>query len=72
MWQDHDLGSYPTIGVWWEFDPPWDYIRKCEFLLEKFNYLDFWVKIHPEQVYGELAIFDEDKEREEDDEIDEN
>lgn len=37
MWQDHELGDYPTIGVYSEFEPPWEYISDCEIALEKFD-----------------------------------
>jgi hypothetical protein len=33
VWQDHELGQYPVIGLVWE-DPmrgvPWNYISRCE------------------------------------------
>lgn len=34
---DHDLGSYSTIGICYEYDYPQDYIRKAEESLEVFN-----------------------------------
>lgn len=39
-WNDHELGSYPTIGVTFSSamdNPPWDYINKAEQLLDRFN-----------------------------------
>lgn len=33
QWQEHDLGSYPTIVLAWEDamrGAPWDYIERCE------------------------------------------
>jgi hypothetical protein len=65
FWQDHDLGSYPIIGVAWGLlynDYPSEYIKKSEALIEKFNDPDFWCKIHPDKVYEELKIFNEDHE----------
>jgi hypothetical protein len=33
VWQEHELGNYPTIGLVWD-DPmrgtPWNYISRCE------------------------------------------
>jgi hypothetical protein len=32
QWQEHELGSYPTIVLTWEDvmrGAPWDYIEKC-------------------------------------------
>jgi len=37
MSEDHDLGSNPSLGVWFEYDPPWDYIHSCERTLEVFD-----------------------------------
>jgi len=37
IWQEHELGPYPVIGLTWE-DPsrgvPWNYISRCETALE--------------------------------------
>ena len=44
-WNDHDLGTYPTIGLWWEApadDAPWDYINHAETLLDQFNEAVDW------------------------------
>lgn len=44
-WNDHDLGAYPTIGLWWEApadDAPWDYINRAETLLDQFNEAVDW------------------------------
>jgi len=33
LWQEHELGSYPTIVLSWEDGmrgAPWDYIERCE------------------------------------------
>jgi hypothetical protein len=33
QWQEHDLGSYPTIVLTWEDGmrgAPWEYIERCE------------------------------------------
>ena len=40
VWQEHELGSYPTIGLVWN-DPmrgtPWNYISRCEAALTAFE-----------------------------------
>jgi len=40
VWQEHELGIYPTIGLVWE-DPmrgtPWNYICRCEAALLAFE-----------------------------------
>lgn len=33
VWQEHDLGTYPTIGLTWEDGmrgAPWPYISRCQ------------------------------------------
>src|SRR5215469_4290435 len=36
VWQEHELGNYPVVGLTWE-DPyrgiPWNYIERCEVAL---------------------------------------
>ena len=40
VWQEHELGNYPTIGLVWG-DPmrgtPWNYISRCEAALTAFE-----------------------------------
>ena len=53
MWHEHELGDYPSIGIFWDFpqpDAPWDYIRECEILLEKFDDAVAWSQIEPDLV----------------------
>lgn len=50
MMNDHDLGSYPSIGVYWSFpvsDAPWNYINSAEELLSEFNKAVAWDKLYP-------------------------
>ncbi len=65
QWQDHDLGSYPTIGVYSDLPliEPWSYIHKAESLLDKFNYAVSWTDIEPNTVLDSEQ--DEDQEDEE-------
>jgi hypothetical protein len=40
VWQEHELGDYPSIGLVWD-DPmrgtPWNYISRCEAALTAFE-----------------------------------
>jgi hypothetical protein len=40
VWQEHELGNYPTIGLVWD-DPmrgtPWNYISRCEAALTAYE-----------------------------------
>lgn len=48
-WQNHDLGSYPTLCVDYpEFGPePWDFIRRAEDALSEFSDAIDWHRIRP-------------------------
>ena len=48
MMSDHDLGGYPSIGVYWAFpaDTPYEYISRAEDLLSTFDDATNWEKIH--------------------------
>ena len=45
MWHDHELGSYPSLGVWSDFTPDWDYFHNCESALEAFNGAVSWYEL---------------------------
>jgi hypothetical protein len=50
FWLDHDLGSYPSFGLYREYST-WDsdqYFSKCENALEKFDSAVDWHAIKPE------------------------
>src|SRR5215472_4758439 len=40
VWQEHELGNYPVIGLTWE-DPyrgiPWNYIERCDVALTAYE-----------------------------------
>lgn len=40
VWQEHELGNYPTVGLVWD-DPtrgtPWNYISRCEVALTAYE-----------------------------------
>ena len=65
MWHDHDLGSYPSLGVWSEYSHPDEYVGNCERALEVFNDSVDWYKL---KEHYEGHIFSEDEDL--DDEID--
>jgi hypothetical protein len=48
MMNDHELGNYPSIGVYWSFpaDGPWEYISRADDLLSTYNHSIEWEKIH--------------------------
>jgi hypothetical protein len=45
MWSDHDLGNYPSLGVWYEMEEPCEYIRACEHALDVFNDSVSWLNL---------------------------
>ena len=59
MWHEHELGSYPSLGVWSEYDQPWDYINSCERALEVFDEAVSW---HELKEHLEEEVFDDDDE----------
>ena len=55
MWHDHELGSYPSMGLEWDpnlgaFEPPADYIQRCEIALEAFGEAVNWSVIEPDSI----------------------
>ena len=50
MLNGHDLGAYPSIGVYWAFpamEAPATYISRAEGLLSGFNQAVEWGKLYP-------------------------
>lgn len=37
MSHDHELGSYISLGVWYDYGAPWDYVHRCERALSAFD-----------------------------------
>lgn len=68
VFHDHELGSYPDLGIWYECNAPYDYIRRCEHALEVFNGAVAWSDL--EAHLEELAAAEEERE-DDDDESDE-
>lgn len=66
MQNDHELGTYPSIGIWSDFSPEFDYINSCEKALDIFNEAIDWetLKDHFEDAQDEEI----DKEGSDDDE----
>lgn len=50
IWHEHDLGEYATIGIRWDGpgDAPWDYIRRAENALNRFDEAVAWSELAPE------------------------
>ena len=63
MWHEHELGTYPSMGIWSDGDPPWDYISACERTLEIFDEAVSWSELH-EHFDGVTSPEDEDGEDE--------
>lgn len=63
MSNDHDLGSYPSIGVYSEFSLPYDYVSSCEDALDVFNSAISWetLKEHYEQQFDDDEDDDSDE-----------
>ena len=59
MENEHELGSYPSLGIWYEYLVPSDYIRHCERTFEVFEESIDWyrLKIH----YYEMLDEEEDE-----------
>jgi hypothetical protein len=62
MDNDHDLGSYSTIGVYYDYGYPQDYVSKAEETLEVFNASVDWYKL---RLHYEKIAFREREEEEE-------
>lgn len=58
MWHDHDLGSYPSLGVWSDGEPPWHYVHACERALEVFDNSVSWYDI--KRYFEEHALLEGD------------
>lgn len=64
-WHDHELGAYPTLGVWYECSQPDAYSAACQSALETFDEAVDWnpLRRHWEDRLDELSC----KEGEDDD-----
>lgn len=63
---DHELGSYPTLGVWYDFGgPPDRYIHRCEEALEVFNRAIEWGDL--KEHFESIALLDEERDGSADD-----
>lgn len=45
MSEDHDLGSYTSIGVYYDCSTPDKYISDCEYALEVFDLAVSWEEL---------------------------
>lgn len=69
MWSDHDLGSYPSLGVWYELEEPCEYISACEGALEIFNESVSWSSL--KKYFKNNRVTDDDESEEEEENYDE-
>ncbi len=53
MWHEHELGDYPSVGVYSDYDAPWDFIHRCESALERFDSGVSWTDIQPQEEYDD-------------------
>ena len=70
LWHEHDVGEYATIGITWDGpgDAQWDYIRRAERALARFDEAVSWSELEtePEEDVDEEDLdneeeFDEDE-----------
>lgn len=71
MWHDHDLGSYPSLGVWYDFEEPSEYINACETALDVFNGAISWPELKTHFIEQQEAEDDEDEDDYDEEDIDE-
>ena len=45
IWHDHELGNYPSLGVWYDLEEPYEYIRACEEVLDVFDKFVSWSEL---------------------------
>jgi hypothetical protein len=43
MWHEHELGDYPSLGVWYDMEEPCEYIAAAEDALDAFNKYVLWL-----------------------------
>jgi len=62
METDHELGPYPSLGVFWEYDLDARYVGACERALEAFDDAIDWsaIKEHWESSQDENSEDDDD------------
>lgn len=48
MWSDHELGAYPSIGIYTDFEAPSDYVSACANALETFDRAVDWEALKDE------------------------
>ncbi len=63
MWHEYELGEYPSLGVWSDYDMPDAYISSCERALEVFDAAVSWKELK------DHASADDSAEEESDDEL---
>lgn len=62
MWTEHDLGEQPSLGVYYEFEPPRQYINRCEQELERFDSAVDWSKLQcPVEPHEDEHSYEDDE-----------
>ncbi len=44
-WHEHKLGGHPSLGVWYDLEPPMEYIAAAEDALDIFNNSVSWTAL---------------------------
>lgn len=63
MWHEHELGRYPSLGLWSEDEPPWDYLDACERALDVFDEAAAWHEL--KEHYEEQVLSEEEEDQDE-------
>lgn len=45
MWHEHELGNYPSLGVWYDMEAPHEYIASAEDTLDAFDKHVSWLDL---------------------------
>lgn len=56
IWSEHELGSYPSLGVTWEdpMSPPYGLLSRLEFALRRFDDAIDWSVLEPQATLDAL------------------
>ncbi len=69
MWHEHELGEYPSLGVWSDYDTPDAYISSCERALEVFDAAVSWGELKDHFPAQETTEDEEEDESELEDDV---
>lgn len=71
MWHEHELGNHPSLGVWYDFEEPCEYINACETALDVFNEAVSWSDLKAHFIEQKEAADDENEDDDCEEEFDE-